>query len=166
MVILLIIVFFSVWCVEVRGFSTGWLLTVGSFSWNGAQTDNSETFTLTIQIHTDSTERGRKREGRGVINHATTLPCRFPCAFNGNYHPFFLHTVKYICTAYDLYSEDDRFESRPPSRRFSLFYLVPPREFRDCIVTYATTASFHIHSNSSFTLIRPFYAILPELLRA
>jgi hypothetical protein len=44
--------------------------------WKAEQTDNRETFALTIQIRTDPVGRGRKRKGMGLVKHRASLTWR------------------------------------------------------------------------------------------
>jgi hypothetical protein len=89
-----------------------------------------ETFALTIQIHTDFTEGGRRREVWGLITHPAAVARRFPCAFHDNHRPF----SSILWNVYDSYSEDDWLLSGLSCRRCTLFSLVAAIEFRDCIL--------------------------------
>jgi hypothetical protein len=66
--------------------------------------------------------------------------------------------------ASDLYSEAARFEYRPGHDYrdvgFSWFIWVPPGKFRDSNLNQATTNSFYIVSNLSFSRIESFNAML------
>jgi hypothetical protein len=47
--------------------------TGSSVSWKAEQTDNRETFALTIQIRTDPVGRGRKKERVRIAKHSASL---------------------------------------------------------------------------------------------
>lgn len=58
------------------------------------QTDNRETFALTIQIRTDPVGRGRKRKGVRLVKHPASLTCGLDSGFTSSCRLLFLHTPR------------------------------------------------------------------------
>ena len=58
------------------------------------QTDNRETFALTIQIRTDPAGRGRKRKGVRLVKYPASLTCGLESGFTSSCRLSFLRAAR------------------------------------------------------------------------